>query len=544
MRLCPIFLQIAGVLFVALATGTASREAWAKKVHVEWKPMPGALQYEIQIEQSGKTVAKKIFDETSWSGDLEPGFYVYQIRAYDRIKRPGKWAPYKPLVVMPKPPEAAYPIDGKKVVLFNAAADIPLKWNAVPGATSYRFELKREKEVVRTEITSATTALIKGLAAGNYTWSVTAFLEPHGRMPASFEGRKWESKPNEASEFKVELQRLAVPTLTSPLGKLVPPSDGRQRFKWKSVEGAEAYELTVYSIQLKGRAIASPSAPIAKLVTPESSIVVPGIPGEGHYRWRVRALANIDEKHVAQAVGEQSSADFNLDKNAGYFEGSGYIALSTMIAPYTYQVISGGATGAAGSSAITARVSGEYWLRPQWGVSGAVESTLFQLGDGSYNRKGFELLAKYRINFGDPKSGWSFAPKAGIEERDYFEIFPNGGSAATISSMVYGVDIGFDLRKQLTQKMSLGIKAAYFKPMILSSASADKITADASGRNMSVGAQALYWLNGHWGLGAGAYLEKRSISYTLKTPSKTGQPEQVFMDGTYFFGSVIYSFGR
>ena len=95
--------------------------------------------------------------------------------------------------------------------------------------------------------------------------------------------------------------------------------------------------------------------------------------------------------------------------------------------------------------------------------------------------------------------------------------------------------------------MSLGIKAAYFSPLKLTSSTSMgtlELASGANSRNISLGAQMLYWLSPRWGLGAGAYLEKRSISYRINGVNTSTDPEQVFMDGTYFFGSLLYSFGH
>jgi hypothetical protein len=217
-----------------------------------------------------------------------------------------------------------------------------------------------------------------------------------------------------------------------------------------------------------------------------------------------------------------------------------------MFAPYFYELkpsYLNAAGGSVGSTAGTRRGSAEYWFRPNWAVSGAFEGTMFQISGMSFTRKGFEVLGKYRIKLGADKSAWVLSPKAGIEGRDYIELIQSGGA---ISATALGATIGADLRKPLTEKLSLGIKFAYFKPLMLSSEQADQLTGDASGRNMSVGAQLMYWLDAHWGLGAGAYLEKRSLSFTVKNggAESASKPEQVFMDGSYFFGSVLYSFGH
>jgi hypothetical protein len=532
------------LLLAAILTLAVPSAAWAKKINIEWKPIPGATQYEIQVQRDGKAVAHKKLEDPAWSGSLDPGFYVYQVRAYDRIKRAGKWTDALPLVVMPPPPEPSFPSDGKKVVLFNPDASTTLKWSPVKGASEYVLELKRDGKVVSSQRMKDSQATLKALPSGDYSWQVTAVVGASGRVPAAFQSRKWQSKPSDASEFRIEHRTLEAPVPVQPIGSITPSTDGQVKFKWKKVDGAEAYELEVIPYDAKSRVPAS-AVPVSKLTSTDNVAIV-SLPREGQYRWRVRALANVGEKRAAEATGAQSTADFKLDRNAAFFEGSGYVALSTMLAPYTYQVISpmASANGTAGSSAVTVRGSGEYWFHPQWGAAIAGEGTQFQIGKDSYLRKGFEGVVKYRLNFGSAKYNWSLSPKFGVEERDYFEIFPNSTAASTLSSTVLGAQLGVDLRKQLSDRFSVGVKLAYFKPLIISSSQAGPLTSDASNRNISVGAQVLYWLDRHWGLGAGAYVEHRSISYTVQGAPSTQAAEQVFMDGTYFFGSVIYSFGR
>jgi hypothetical protein len=534
----------AGLLVVSALV----RPAWAKKVSIAWSPIPGATQYEIQIERDGKTVSKKTLEDSSWSGDLKFGIYAYQIRAYDRVKRPGQWTEPSPLVVMPAPPAPSLPEDGKKVTLFSDEADAVLRWKATPGASKYRVALTRKGAPPEIHVVEGTELKLKTLVPGNYSWIVTAIVKSKGRVPASFGSKEWESKPSEESEFKIAREKLEAPVPSSPVGKLLPPSDGKLRFNWKKVDGAERYELQVFAkvpslAQLRGPA--SPPRALVKLVVTDA-FAVTDLAAEGQYVWKVRALANVDEKSQAQAQGPQSTAEFKLDKNASFLDGSGYVAFSTMIAPYNYQLISpaAGINATASSSSITGRMSGEYWFKPQWGVGSAFELTNFTIGNQGFLRKGFEIVGKYRINFGEGKFNWSLSPKLGFEERDYVEVLPQGFAAGSQSMEAFGAQIGLDLRKQFSERFSLGVKLAYFKPVAFYGSGITGLTSDASNRNISLGAQCLYWLNSHWGLGAGAYLEHRSISFTVQgAPAGVG-PEQLFMDGSFFFGSVIYSFGR
>src|SRR4051794_24748275 len=81
----------------------AGAEVQAKSVAVKWKEIKGAHGYEIQVQKEGAIISQKKTDETEWTGSLDVGVYSYQIRAIDRVKRPGVWSQPKALVVAPKP---------------------------------------------------------------------------------------------------------------------------------------------------------------------------------------------------------------------------------------------------------------------------------------------------------------------------------------------------------------------------------------------------------------------------------------------------------
>jgi hypothetical protein len=70
---------------------------------------------------------------------------------------------------------------------------------------------------------------------------------------------------------------------------------------------------------------------------------------------------------------------------------------------------------------------------------------------------------------------------------------------------------------------------------------------------MHVGVQGLFWLNPRWGLGGGAYLERRrnraKAGYVTNLNGETVSAEDaaledfLILDATYFHGSLIYRFG-
>lgn len=545
-------LNISSVLIALGLALVCPASVYAKTVNLEWKAIPGAVAYEIQISKKGKVFAKKKLEDLSWSGNLSFGVFSYQIRAFDKLNRPGTWSEPLALVVMPQSPEGTYPDNGLKVRLFSENAKLTLKWTAVPETSKYKVRIFKGRSVFLEKTVDTTALDIPNPPEGEYTWKIVGIIEAAGRTPSSLSSKKWESKPSDEMSFRVNRGTLEAPKLINPISVLAPSKDGVVAFNWTEVDGAEKYELTLLPSKIvdSARNPAKANAP-KTFIVPDNKVALK-IPVLGKYRWQVRALANIDSKSAASSVGPKSEASFEINKNALFVDGSGYVALSTMIAPYDYRIIHP-ATNTEGnlkSNSITFRLSGEYWIAPQSGLAAGIENTSFTISGASYQRRTYELQYKYRSNLSRDKYGWSFSPKVGIEGREYFFITPNPEAANVLDSsdlMALGAAVGLDIRKQFNDRFSLGAKLAYFQPLVLVGApSGSKITGDASNRNLSVGVQGLFWLSKRWGLGLGAYYEKRSLSYEEK-PIDSVAPagaNQVFMDATYFFGSLIFSFGR
>ncbi len=522
---------------------------WAKKAFLEWKPIKGAVWYEIKVEKKGKLITQKKQQETSWSNNLNYGIFVYQIRAIDRLNRPGGWTEPQALVIKPTPPELLKPNNKDTIKLYNSKANVLLSWKEVAGTTKYKVEIKQAGKPVQeltTEGTSVDVALPPG---GNYSWTVTAVVEAGQRAPASLTNKVWQSDPSETLEFQVGVGKLEAPKLVFPTETHSPPRNKKLNLQWKAVDGAESYQVRI--IRKQGRSPAQSKSFDKTFISQDNSLEVQ-VPGEGYYTWEVAALANFNVKKEPGSIGAKSEEDFELSHHALFAEGSGYIAGSLMVATYKYKVVSPltGFGGTTKSQAMTFRLSGEYWFKTDFGVAPAMENTAVRILGKSANRGTIEIYAKYRIPLTNSKYGWFLYPKIGLEFREYIELRPdvNANTSSSVGSNfhfekveVAGMGIGFDIRKQFTDKFSLGSKASYYLPMGFRNRS-QKISAAASFRNMSIGVQGLYWFRKQWAMGMGGYLEQRSIGYYPSQHASAAQ--EVFMDGAYFFGSIVYSFGK
>lgn len=530
------------VILAALLCVLHSPDAAAKPVKVGWKEIQGATQYELEIRNNaGKVVTKKKGADNSWKGDLPPGFYSYQIRAYDWMKRAGKWSNYLPLIVMASEPELTSPDSNSVLETYYSFTNTKIRWTPTR-ADKYLVEVRRDQKVVFQTETAKTEIHLPRLEAGKYTWSVRAAIEASDKAPAEFRGKKWESKEDSSSRFTVRQRILEAPKARAPSGTIEPPAEGMVRFEWEKVEGATAYEITLTGIDGDRRKPANET--FKKTQNLKQTSILMKIPGDGSYTWKVRALAS-SEKTKETASSLETKSEFLVDRDAVFLKGTGYIALSTMIAPYNYVAISPSANQqiSASSAALTLRLSGEYWFLSRLGAFAGAESTFFTMNRSSFQRGNYELGVKYRLKIDEARFGWFIAPKAGLELRDYFELLPTGSGSTSLQSTLFrslGPTVGVDIRKQFSERWSVGAKASYYLPVALLSSSAT-ITADDSRRNINVGIQGLYWIFKNWSLGAGIFIDKRSISVL---PPSASRPEEVFMDGTYFFGSVIYSFGQ
>jgi len=538
------------ISFCVLALILWGASVQAKSVKLQWNPVEGAASYEIQIlTENGSAVVHKT-EDPYWKGQLGPGAYTYQIRAIDEAKREGTWSEPKSLAVMPEAPHPKFPKDGEKIQTYAPSVSTELKWEPVPGASKYVVELQKDGGTpTRTEVDQAKLDL-KNLSDGKYKWSVKAVVQPHGRTPASLRQKKWETKAGDQEEFRIIHKKLEAPRLVSPLRVEPPPEDGKIKLKWKEVEGAKSYEVQISKAKDKARrAPASELAGVKRFVTKDVSLTS-RVSGDGSYAWGVRALASVDQNKVPEAVGPESYGEFQLDKNAVFKGDLGYVALSTMAAPYTYQIVSpsNGFSGSTSSFSTLVRASGEIWLAPQWALGVGADYSFFELNNQTFNRFAVELTGKYRIQLSSGLYGWSLSPKLGAEVRTYNQIVPTdlvslGGSLSDNPLMVLGAVAGLDIRKQFSRNFSLGAKVGYFFPVkALSGAPGDaKFDPGTSYRNLGAGLQGMYWLSPSLGLGVGAYIESRSIGYTSSSSSGL---QTVTTNGTYFFGSVVYRFWK
>ncbi len=531
---------------------------WSKALKMKWKPIPGAKKYEILIQLDGKTVEKDLLSSPNWKGELPSGLYTYQIRGIDRLKRPGAWNSAKPLFIAPPSPVAQAPGGRSELTLYDPQGKIRLEWTAPPELktsnpalrkpVSYEISIRdRRAGTARTETIPAdrTSLELPGLTQGSYTYQVRPIYRykpaPGSRMPASAANHDFKGDFSAPVEFAIKQEKLKAPEPQSPLGKQSLPENRLVEFKWSTVPGALAYQVEIQESHPENRGSTPPRA--FRAIDNRIAIAVSQL---GKLTWKVRALASVEKTPRSSAMGPQSRAEVELETVRGFDETSGYVALSGMWAPYSYKFNNTSTTAGVPTSMATGRASGEFYFNSKWGLGGGVDLTAFQLSACSSCapltsfRKGIDLMAKRQVPLPGLLNTWVFAPKFGIEWRGLSKIYYDNVNLqlSETSFALLGPAIGFDLRKPVSSRLSLGIKVSWFVPLSLSGLSGASLS-PLGATNVSVGAQAFYWIKSRWAAGIGVYRDWRGVTYT-----EAGASNTINMDSTNFFGSVIYSFGK
>ncbi len=587
------------IILAMLGSFLISNTATAKPVTLDWDAVTFATKYELQITQdSGGASLQKprtlSINRPTWKGNLSPGIYRYQVRAFDKISRAGEWSPSEKLVVVPEAPTLVAPESSAELKSYTFPMKSQLSWNALglstegalgsdtgPGPASGSDSGSGSRAQYEVEITSDAastgasahsnpttrdklfdTKITKPLNVGKYQWRVRALIQETG-------GESHFSPWSNPSAFTIEKKALEKISGLAPKGLLPPPTDPRLSFRWKPIEGAThiLFSFNQNLGKLK-------KTVFTKVLAGNETQLATTIPaGEGDFSWSVQglvtdsssstALSSITAKPnerspasidpVADGAVERgpvAEENLTLNRNALFVEGTGYVAVSGMMAPYSY-FLKSPATGTAGNVSsvnTTGRLTSEYWFSPHFALSPAADLTFFKISRKSFSTLSAELYMKYRAALSHHRLGWFLAPKFGVELRNFEQLIPPTATTAIDSAGVrfWGLGAGLDLRKQFTERWSLGGKFTYFFPIsILRAPDAGKLTRlSANFRNLSAGLQGYYWFSRNLGLGVGGFFEQRSISYQRQSVTTSSLADEIRVDGIYFFTTLMYNFSK
>ncbi|WP_028650562.1 Ig-like domain repeat protein [Nocardioides halotolerans] len=151
---------------------------------LSWTAQPYAASYDIEVYKNGDTGANTVNRVVNANtvqikyvlDNLDPtqGPYAWRVRRRDGKDRPGDWSPFRLFSVTSPGVSLTAPLDGAAV----EPSDQLFQWEAVQGATTYKFERRPGTTGNATETVNTPTtkwAPIQSIAGGSWQWRVTAY---------------------------------------------------------------------------------------------------------------------------------------------------------------------------------------------------------------------------------------------------------------------------------------------------------------------------------------------------------------------------------
>jgi hypothetical protein len=158
---------------------------------LSWGVVPGAVRYQVQVDNEPAFTSPAI-DRTTvnttyvGSTPLAASDYYWQVRAIDADGLSSDWAAGSSFTVAPVTPPANLSPDG--ATLAQPDQPVRLRWDVVPGATSYTVEVGTDSGFVgaKTYASQVNTLVVPDPpVATGYFWHVKAALAPGIESPYS-----------------------------------------------------------------------------------------------------------------------------------------------------------------------------------------------------------------------------------------------------------------------------------------------------------------------------------------------------------------------
>jgi len=235
------------VAIPAPETKISTAQLAAQQAAISWQGDPEFSRYRLEVARSPEFAQVVYREETSVNfsrirPDMAEGRYFWRVTGIDQQGKPGSTSPVASVeVTKPMPPVLMTPAEGAMLVGEGAGVDIVFSWQDPNRGGFARLELSAEQGFGRIERTQP----VRGNAArltvplGQWWWRV-ALTDPAGREIAA-----------PASRSLTVSRALGLPGLVSPAaGTEIDMSRANSiEFRWEAVEGADAYEFSLYGYQ-------------------------------------------------------------------------------------------------------------------------------------------------------------------------------------------------------------------------------------------------------------------------------------------------------
>jgi hypothetical protein len=495
---------------------------YAKKITLNWDAVKGATSYEIEIILDGKVVdSKKIIDKTKYKKELDPGIYQYRIRTYDWAKRAGEWSPSEVVAILPEAPKLLTPTSDFKKLLPKLKEEQKFEWEKVKGIEEYYLEVSKGTEKIFSQNVKGTSQTIS-LSSGKYDWKVKSLLK-----------KKVDTEYSSTNSFELKQVELIAPKIEFPSGRIAPISKQAMKLKWKNVDHAEAYEVELFEGEKS----------LKKWTTKENQVVAE-FETSKKYQWKVRAVASI-ENNVPKIVGDYSTENFKMDKNAGFADADATLQLGFGGIPSSYNisVASLGQNQGNNFGGYGVLLKGNYWLMGTSGFELNAAVNQMHMNNQGNPSPWLESGFRGRTKIGDAESPLVIMPFFGGEVKHYKEVlWGNGNTYNALDFGIVGMSMGFDIRKYFSRNFYLGISGHYFIPMSSFAAPADfKIGDGLFYANALLGVASQYWFSRNWAIGLNFQYERSAVQYFRSSDTIA---RSITIDGYYMGTNLTFAFGR
>lgn len=502
--------------FLLLLLSVSGRAA-DKNVKIAWKPLEGAVKFELELKHGSVVKMKTVLapDITHWSGKLKPGVYHYRLRAVDRIGRPGEWSRPHSKLVEPDGIELSSPKADKSFVNNSAKAEMLFSWKLISDADQYEFELYLGEKRVEQKRLSEPVIEFTALEAGEYFWQVRALvLAPRG-TPNEIKERYAEGPWSEKRRLLIQGMELGKPEITEPSDIYVVPSSGKKvRLSWTAVKGAEGYQVYIVERFKRGPDAKRDKKTTTHIVkTPTLSI---DVADDASYSWLVQAVGNFSTNGTPQVRGPSATSVFTT-RDKLYVPGL-KLALNGAVTAFQYS--GGGAVVGGLPLRGLGYLTVEYFPWDSIGFGTEVGGAFYRFfGTGIFDFESitYRGLYKFGLLYKSGHNGFWYGASLYAEERDTFRVLPGAGVSAPEQFGVIGATLGGWLRRDLNKNFYVLGYAETFRPMGILALSSASVRAAGIFDNIKLGGQVFMRLGDRFYIGAGVHFDKSLIKYRQTT---------------------------
>lgn len=246
-------------------------------------------------------------------------------------------------------------------------------------------------------------------------------------------GTYWlrKKKPEEtdwsaAREFVVEDRSpasLGNPQLVWPVGAVSFRTE-TYPFSWTHVEGAKSYEVRLFVEEEEGSVMIASAenlnGPFAKELG--------GVLAPGRYAWEVTSIPREPTKAVSKVRQE-----FVVRTPTHSQKGTGRLGVSWLVSNYNYAASLSSRFSRFDTFAFGPEVSGDYWISPNWELTGKLSDRIFPIGTTMLHDTHMKLGLWRALPHADAR--WSFQLGGTARLDTIPEILPSGGVDTSISQV-------------------------------------------------------------------------------------------------------------